>query len=83
MERELRLRLRAASYGGTLPLVNGDPFEALAGALRANAASLAEDSATRFGFASGGERVFAHAEIEREEFLRLCALIAPRGRAAL
>jgi AcrR family transcriptional regulator len=61
---------------------SGDPFEALAGALRANAASLAEDAATRFAFASGGERVFAHAETEREEFIRLCALLVERAKAA-
>ena len=36
-------------------------FETLAGALRSNVVSIADDAATRFAFMSGGERVFAHA----------------------
>src|SRR4051794_20364060 len=43
------------------------PFDALAGALRANAAESASDAATRRAFMNGGERVFAHAETEKEE----------------
>jgi hypothetical protein len=59
-----------------------DPFEALADALRANAASLAEDAATRFAFLSGGERVFAHAAAEMEEFMGLSSVLVERARAA-
>src|SRR5712671_344928 len=42
--------------------LEADPFEALAAALRANAAATASDAATRRSFMTGGERVFAHAE---------------------
>jgi AcrR family transcriptional regulator len=59
-----------------------DPFEALADALRANAASLAEDAATRFAFLSGGERVFAHALAEMEEFMHLSSVLVERAKAA-
>jgi AcrR family transcriptional regulator len=58
----------------------GDPFDSLAAALRDNVASLAEDAATRFAFMSGGERVFACAEGEREEFGRLAASLVGRAR---
>jgi AcrR family transcriptional regulator len=58
------------------------PFEALAGALRDNAASVADDAATRFSFMSGGERVFARAEAEMEDFMGLCKQLVARARAA-
>ena len=47
--------------GEAIATDGADPFEALAAALRDNAASVAADAATRFAFMSGGERVFAHA----------------------
>lgn len=59
-----------------------EPFDVLAGAMRANAASVGEDAATRFAFMSGGERVFAHAEPERVEFLRLAEILVRRARRA-
>jgi AcrR family transcriptional regulator len=59
-----------------------DPFEALAQALRANASSVADDAATRFAFMSGGERVFAHASDEIEEYLRLGATLVERAQRA-
>jgi AcrR family transcriptional regulator len=59
-----------------------DPFGALAEALRANAASVAEDAATRFAFMSGGERVFAHAATEMEEFMRLSTVLVRRAKRA-
>jgi AcrR family transcriptional regulator len=58
------------------------PFVALADALRANAASMADDAATRFAFMSGGERVFAHALAEYEEFMRLAGELIARAHAA-
>jgi AcrR family transcriptional regulator len=58
------------------------PFEALAEALRANAAWMAEDAATRFAFMSGGERVFAYAASEVEEFMRLSSLLVERAKAS-
>ena len=58
------------------------PFDALSDALRANAGSVAEDAATRFAFMSGGERVFAHAAGEMQEFMRLSALLVTRAKAA-
>ncbi|HWW90841.1 MAG TPA: helix-turn-helix domain-containing protein [Solirubrobacteraceae bacterium] len=58
------------------------PFEALADALRAHAAWMAEDAATRFAFMSGGERVFAYAASEMEEFMRLSSLLVERAKAA-
>ncbi|HWX52923.1 MAG TPA: helix-turn-helix domain-containing protein [Solirubrobacteraceae bacterium] len=58
------------------------PFDALAGALRDNAASVAEDAATRFAFMSGGERVFSHAEAEKEEFMRLAIPLVQRAKDA-
>jgi AcrR family transcriptional regulator len=59
-----------------------EPFEALTKALRANAGSVAEDAATRFAFMSGGERVFAHAAGEMEEFMRLSKLLVARAKKA-
>jgi AcrR family transcriptional regulator len=59
-----------------------DPFEALAGAMRANAALVAEDAATRFAFLSGGERVFAHAAGEMEQFMQLSSELIERAKAA-
>ncbi len=59
---------------------SSDPVDALVEALRDNAAGVAEDAATRFAFMSGGERVFAHAEVEATEFLRLCGTLVRRGR---
>jgi predicted phage gp36 major capsid-like protein len=70
-------QLRAA-----LADTEAEPFDALAGALRANATSVAEDAATRFAFMSGGERVFAHAEVESEEFMRLAQTLVSRARRA-
>jgi AcrR family transcriptional regulator len=58
------------------------PFDALVDAMRANAASVAEDAATRFAFMSGGERVFAHAADEMEEFMRLSKLLVSRAKKA-
>lgn len=46
-------------------------FAALATALRANVASVAEDAATRFAFVRGGERVFGYAAAEMEQFMLL------------
>jgi AcrR family transcriptional regulator len=58
------------------------PFDALADALRDNAGSVAEDAATRFAFMSGGERVFAHAAAEMDEFMRLGKLLVARAKAS-
>jgi AcrR family transcriptional regulator len=58
------------------------PFDALADALRDNAASVAEDAATRFAFMSGGEQVFSYAESEREEFMRLAIPLVQRAKDA-
>lgn len=55
-------------------------FAALATALRANVASVAEDAATRFAFTSGGERVFAHAAVEIEEFMLIADELVGRAR---
>lgn len=59
-----------------------EPFAALADALRDNAASLAEDAATRFAFMTGGERVFAHAAAETQEYLDLCHVLCERAHRA-
>jgi AcrR family transcriptional regulator len=59
-----------------------EPFDALSDALRANAGSVAEDAATRFAFMSGGERVFAYAAGEMEEFMRLSKLLVARAKKA-
>jgi AcrR family transcriptional regulator len=59
-----------------------DPFAALADSLRDNATSLAEDAATRFAFMSGGERVFAYADDEKEEYLALCRVLCERAHRA-
>jgi AcrR family transcriptional regulator len=59
----------------------GEPFDALGDALRANMTSLAEDAATRFAFQNGGERVFAHADVELEEYLELCRVLVARAQA--
>jgi AcrR family transcriptional regulator len=70
-------QLRAA-----LADTESEPGEALAAALRTNAAGLAGDAATRFAFMSGGERVFAHAALETEEFMRLAEALVRRARRA-
>jgi AcrR family transcriptional regulator len=59
-----------------------DPFETLAGALRANATSVAEDAATRYAFMRGGEQVFAHAAAEMERFMALSTVLVERARTA-
>ena len=59
-----------------------DPFEALAGALRTTAGSMADDAATRFAFTSGGEGVFAHAAEEMMVFTDLSATLVARAKAA-
>lgn len=61
---------------------DAEPGAALAEALRRNAAGLAGDAATRFAFMSGGERVFAHAAVETEEFMRLADALVRRARRA-
>ena len=68
-------RLRAAARS------DDDPFEALAGAMRENAASVAEDAATRYAFMSGGERVFEYASSEAAEFLELNRELVRRAQA--
>ena len=57
-------------------------FAALAAALRANVVSVAEDAATRFALMSGGERVFAHAASEMEEFMLLAGELVSRAHLA-
>ena len=59
-----------------------EPFEALASSIRDNAASVAEDAATRFALMSGGEAVFEHAGEEKDEFLRLARKLVLRARRA-
>jgi AcrR family transcriptional regulator len=59
-----------------------EPFEALCEVLRTNAASLSEDAATRYALMSGGERAFAYAMEEAEEFMRLSEILVGRARAA-
>ncbi|HEV3048215.1 MAG TPA: TetR/AcrR family transcriptional regulator [Solirubrobacteraceae bacterium] len=59
-----------------------DPFAALCEVLRTNAASLSEDAATRYALMSGGERAFAYAIEEAEEFMRLSEILVGRARAA-
>ncbi len=59
-----------------------DPFEALAQTMRVNAASVAEDAATRFAFMSGDERVFAVAQAEMEQYMELAEALVARARAA-
>jgi AcrR family transcriptional regulator len=57
-------------------------FAALSGALRANVISVAEDAATRFAFVSGGERVFAHAASEMDDFMLLAGVLVRRAHLA-
>jgi AcrR family transcriptional regulator len=57
-------------------------FAALTAALRANVVSVAEDAATRFALMSGGERVFAHAASEMEEFMLLANELVARAHLA-
>jgi AcrR family transcriptional regulator len=73
-------RLREAIRAGEQP--GADAFEVLADALRDNSGSVAADAATRFAFMSGGERVFAHADAEKEEYLRLAEVLVQRAHAS-
>jgi AcrR family transcriptional regulator len=59
-----------------------EPFDAFCEALRASAASVAEDAATRFSFLSGGERVFAYAGSEHDEFMSLVSVLVTRAQRA-
>jgi AcrR family transcriptional regulator len=59
-----------------------EPFDALTDAIRDNAASVAEDAATRFAFMSGGERVFGRAAAEMQEFMGLAEDLVERAHAA-
>ena len=59
-----------------------DPFDTLEAALRANAAETASDAATRRALMTGGERVFAYAHAEIEEFDRRAGILVERARAA-
>jgi AcrR family transcriptional regulator len=59
-----------------------EPFSLLVETMRANAASMAQDAATRFALMSHGERVFAHAQAEGEEFLRLTGVLVERAQRA-
>jgi AcrR family transcriptional regulator len=77
-----RFELFNAELRLALADTEAEPFDALADALRANAAGMAEDAATRFAFMSGGERVFAHAALESEEFMRLARALVRRARRA-
>jgi AcrR family transcriptional regulator len=77
-----RFELFNANLREALADEDADPFDALADALRANAASVAADAATRFAMMSGGERVFAHAAAEKEEFMALAAVLVERAHAA-
>jgi AcrR family transcriptional regulator len=57
-------------------------FAALAAALHANVASVADDAATRFAFVRGGERVFAYAAAEMAEFMLLADELVRHARDA-
>jgi AcrR family transcriptional regulator len=80
------VRERFALFNEQLRLALDAPGEAsadaLAQALRASAEGLADDAATRFAFMSGGERVFAHAALEADEFMRLAEVLVRRARRA-
>jgi AcrR family transcriptional regulator len=77
-----RFRIFNEQLRAALADTSSSPFDALADALRANAASAASDAATRFAFQSGGERVFAHADAEKEEYMGLAVELVARARAA-
>ena len=74
--------LQRAAARGARRASSAEAFEVLADALRDNAGSVAEDAATRFAFMSGGERVFAHADGEMDEFMRAQrAVLVARAQA--
>ena len=59
-----------------------EPFEVLAAAMRENLTALTEDAATRFAFQTGGERVFAHAQAEADEFMSMARVLVARAKRA-
>jgi AcrR family transcriptional regulator len=77
-----RFELFNAQMGAALADTDSEPGAALADALRANAAGLAGDAATRFAFMSGGERVFEYAAVEKQEYMRLAEALVRRARRA-
>jgi AcrR family transcriptional regulator len=77
-----RFRLFNENLRAVLADEDRSPVEALADSMRQNATSVAEDAATRFAFMSGGERVFAHAAAEKEEYITLAAELVRRCHAA-
>ncbi len=70
-------RLRRALEEG-----DDEPFDSLANALRDNAASVANDAATRFAMMSVGEPVFEYVGEEKDEFLRLARRLVLRAKRA-
>lgn len=76
-----RFALFNANMRSALHASGQPPFEALAASIRANAASVAEDAATRFAFMTGDERVFAAAGVEMEEYMELAGELVARARA--
>jgi AcrR family transcriptional regulator len=77
-----RFRFFNETLAAALADEHSGPFDALAGALRANAASVADDAATRFAFMSGGERVFEQAAEEMTAFMLLARQLVKRAKAA-
>jgi AcrR family transcriptional regulator len=61
---------------------DGEPFAALTGVMRRNAATAAGDAATQHALAAGGEHIWMQARGEQEELLTLTDELIARARAA-
>ncbi|MDE3134223.1 MAG: TetR/AcrR family transcriptional regulator [Acidobacteriota bacterium] len=60
----------------------GEPFAALEGLMRQNAASAADDMGLKYAIASAGEEAWTQARAEREELIGLTAELLERARRA-
>lgn len=74
-ERFVRNAQKALAAGG-------EPFDAFADLLRANAKVMARDAATQHVLMSAGEQVFAYSEAERTELLELAGELIARAQRA-
>ncbi len=60
----------------------GEPFEALEGLMRRNAATAADDMGIQFAIASAGEQAWTQAQTEQDELIAVTGELLERARRA-
>ena len=79
------LRQRFADFAQTARAAldaDGEPFEVLAGVLRANAEAMAHDAATQRAVATGGGELMSYAQAEFLELMEAARELVARAHAA-